>query len=725
MEPVTDEPAPPPSEDDDNAVAVGLSMPMVACPGCGTESAAGACEECGTEVPEASIIRARQQAFAPLRQRVAELLEVPAEPAAPSLDLAMDQFATCVLDLEVDTAGDRFDDFFQRLARLNFDDPELVGGPVRRELEAYVDQLAESELRLAELMRFGSSGEGDELRTEAFRVGRWELEMLDLLLSILTASRSDAVDVSAVQTTIDASPLKGRFRELLDTLEDWARSDDNARVELMLGRPGAYTGEFGQLEPVAIMGAFADNELALEKIGQVVADYFEAALDSSHPERNNPVLLLPGIGLATLDRPLYGHRLLRLGHDLITRAAAVAPDAVSQILEMVVEQAPLVLAAMSRIQKSFRLLAPGLESGDVDDETAVASLLDSYRELVETAYRNLGASALRLEGLIRGEDLPAEVAPPMARELVDRLLASSEPALTEIGRLADVELRNAVAHSQYRWDAGERQVVDFRTTQVWSEGVLILTVDYLVAAVAGIDAAWSCFAAESEFAHTPSWVGDPVGREALQAPMAALLLSSRGFVVTDIRDQLATIVIEDPGPIEVAELTPALAGISELTAAERLTIATDDRALVVVDADVLQAAKDATGHMKPMALQEATFNTMVNTGTDPDRALFELVVMDAKVAAGTALQEMAEGDQGQALLALVDHIAYVRDRWQPIADQREMVKLADKLDRIEQTLALLASQPQALRQFLDQLVGLITWADKRGITWPPLVPSKP
>ena len=121
-----------------------------------------------------------------------------------------------------------------------------------------------------------------------------------------------------------------------------------------------------------------------------------------------------------------------------------------------------------------------------------------------------------------------------------------------------------------------------------------------------------------------------------------------------------------------------------------------------------------------LAVLETALSAMVNSGRDSASSLTEVSTLMAKVLAVTALQDLAIGPGVDALPTLRTRVAYVSNLLSSQnLDQPDFARLDGKLDQINESALVAATDHEALRRLVDQLQGLLAWAEKRGVEWPP------
>ncbi|HYI80578.1 MAG TPA: hypothetical protein VEW67_06935 [Thermoleophilaceae bacterium] len=639
----------------------------------------------------------------------------------------------CVEDLGVVSRAAEIAGMWTCLAAFDYDDSQEVGGPLRRTVAEYLERIRELLEDSWELALFEVSGPGAQLRDEAIAAGRWGAEIVDVLLRALVAGSPSEAEQAAValQELLDRFWFFDRLDALADEANESAELDDNARIARVVGRTGNYVDEFGTLDVQAVLGAYADQDAPLDHLARDASRYLEAIFAPAEARDDGAyaLLVLPAVMLATLDRPLLAYRAARLTYDLLLRAWGSDSAAVRMIVSRATDEAPRLLAASSRIQQSFRLLAYDERGDEVDDVAAVTTGLNAYQEVAESAYRMLGHMVLDLDRVARGgSPSPATADAPMIGSLTQELTASDDPAARELGAACDSALRNAIAHSQYRWDPQAESVHDLKTGETWDADTLQQSMHALIGAVTGADASWACFVVASDLELSPSWATDGSAPEATLL-LAALGFSSRGFHVRGVEDDGATVVIEPPDTIDPSRLIPGLGGMAvnaPKAARYRVKSADDHTVLLEVAATALWQALNADAEVQDLAIVETTVSAMIAAGWDQTDAIEEIATLEAKVVAVTGMQVLAEAVGPSALEVIRRRLAHLREFIATSPHKRRALNnLRDKLARAEATAVASAIDDVARRRLVDQLTGLCQWADQRGINWPPSLERPP
>lgn len=502
--------------------------------------------------------------------------------------------------------------------------------------------------------------------------------------------------------------------------------DVNERVARVLKRPGSYVDELGLLAPSLVFGAFADHDEPFAVLGRRSHEYFGHLLPRQLPEPLSAALLvIPAVTVAILDRPLVAHRCARLMASLCEQALEVDRDDVQRLVERTSEQASVIFAAAARIDRALRLLAVGERAGVVDDIAALDIVMKTLLELSEASFRSVGWLALGLQDIAGGKPLSAGGLPPTLGELEQRLAACPAELCKELAQSSDSALRNAAGHAQYTWDAEAEEVVDLRTSQRWDLDALTRIVDALLGAVAGTDAGYACFLVGRAIEiPLPTWA-EGAGGAFLVELLAQALFAARGFEVCEISPDGGRIVLAADTERDLSRLVPVLAGLGAIATATTFCVHRqgDGNALVEVSAHVLSGARDAPAHLRDLALVDVMFDIGISTGGDPTEILHDVVAVLAKAAAMASLQQLATEPHSSAGFALIgDRLAYGRAFAKARGTPGDSVirEVVVRLERATAASAAVRSAQQPIRRLISALMSLIRWADKQGVSWPPV-----
>ncbi len=715
---------------DSEKFSIGLTFIGVECPACGQICDPGVCPACGAGVPAVEmadeLTHARTKALGPLAAEARDLLESFDTLPKGRVPVTLDQFVACVDDSELFSLVGQVGKLGHSLGQLDLDDPKIVGSRARQAVIEGLEQVRALREIATELCAFEPGGPAEEFQALAVESGRHGARIVNALLRAVTAQTiADGRDAQAeLQDLLSEFPAIERSAALRPKLDDWAVPDDDGRIALALGREGQFTDEFGLLVPDRIFAAYSEEDQPLEALGRAGAHYFQRTLGPAAVSASGAaaILALPAVNMATLDRPLLAHRVARLLYDLLGRAWARDSANVRLLFERVTDQAPTILSASSRIQKSFRLILLGAEMGEADDEAAVAQAMTAYREVAETAYRTLGSMILDLERLLSGVPVSHAADAPTLGPLVEQLASATEHVARELATACDGDLRNAGAHSQYRWDAEAEEIHDVKTGQRWNLATLSNRMDSLVAAVAGADAAWSCFVVARDLEiEQPSWVADGSAPEAVQL-VASLSFGVRGLVISEVRDGGATVVVEPPDLVDTSLVGP-LASMSTVVrgaTSYRLVSSVDDTILLEIDAQIVAQARDATSELKDLMVLETTLSAMINGGQDRLEAVAQIAAVMTKVVAVSSMQELSTDQSSLAFTRVRHRLEYASNlcsRWN--ATNTELDRLRRRLDEAVASARMAPRDRGALERFVAQVRGLVDWAETQGVSWPP------
>ena len=632
-----------------------------------------------------------------------------------------DQFATAVSDAELFEQLQKMTGIGHQLARLDLNDSSVIGSDLRkRSLErvADVEHLAKT---CEELAVFDPRGPAAELRRVAADCGRYGARLTQVFIEILVAETISAARraEAEMQSMLAGFPHGEWIDELLQEMEGWIVRDFDARAALVLEREGCYSDEYGFLDLGAVFSAYDDVESPMEELARCGRRYFSHLIgETSAGEMPESLLVLPAIGLATLDRPLTAHRIARALFTLMREVNETAPGPTAEVVGQTVSEGDLVFAAIERIRRGLIYLAAAEEKGLADEEGALKTTMDAYKELAETSFRTYGRLVLDLEAIKRGEEINGGN-PPMLGELVQRLAASTEPAAKLLAAASDTALRNACSHAQYRWEEASEEVVDLRTEERWSLAELESATEALSAAIAGADAGYACFVMHGSIdLDAPAWVSS-IG------PLADVIVKvnfeTRGFEVLEVRDGGLTVVIADETELEKLGLMATLGGLISIASEDDvLKVLGSSRGLLLeVDAQAFENAREADEKVKDLAILLPCYsNALRAEGTQPEQALVDW----ASVMVNQVLTTL-DPDCGLAeKLRVGDRLGFVCDFLTAAEGVRgeESENLRRRLARCRgYTYAAARGDEDAWAQFAAEVLDLIEWVVGRGMVWPP------
>lgn len=721
-----------PSGQEKDVFTICLEFLADCCPSCGVPREPGLCPRCGVEVGEsdevAEIAKARAKALESLDLHLQELVERFGALPDGNIVVTNDQFATAVSDAEIFQRLGEMTSLGAELEALDVNDRTVVGGKLRKAMEGRVAQVEALLATCEELSLFDPQGPAQEFRTVAAQSGRYGAKLTQAFMKVLVAETIPVAREAGaeMQELLHGFPYGKRISELAEEMEAWIVPDFDARAALVLGRPGRYSDDYGFLDAGAVFGAFADQEAPFHALAECARRYFSHLIGAG-PVREVGIesfLIVPAVGLATLDRPLGAHRISRSLYGLLDSAATADAEAVQRLVDRTITESELIFHAVEQIRRGFKLLAAGEEAGLADDAVILKTIMDSYKELAETSFRTYGWLVVDLEKVKNGEALSQDSTPPTMGTLTAQLEASRELVAQQLAASSDSALRNACGHAQYRWDALAEEVHDMRTDQRWSLENLELSVESMGSAIAGADAGYICFLASGRAElKKPEWAGN--GPPGLLAQVADATFSARGFRVIELQDQGRTVLISFDDTPEMFALMSTLGGMTTLAGDDDVVRVLDQTGQPLLDVEVaaFREASEAPLKFKDLAIMAPFFSNAARTTGDRDRALFESLVLLANQVSITLVEDAERDDFGaSSMLKTADRLGYVIDfaRARGGAHDEETKGLMRRLARCR-SFAFRAAQNagQAGTQFMDEFRSLSDWISTREIVWPP------
>jgi hypothetical protein len=668
--------------------------------------------------------RARNRALQGIDSRLDYIIAGFHELPDGNIVVSNDQFARAVSDADLFSQLGSMTGIGHELEALNVNDPKVIGGELRQRMSARVAQVEELLRTCEDLARFDPQGPAAELRGVAAESGLYGARLSQAFIRILVAETIPAARQAEaeMQSLLDGFPYGERIRELLAQMEEWIAPDFDARAALIVGHPGKYSDEHGFLDIDAVFGAFSGPE-AIEQLAGRSRRYFAHLLEEEPPAdiALEGLLIAPAIEIGTLDRPLRAHRIAAGLFALLRSAAEVAPQQVQKLGEQTANESRLVLEANEQIRRGARLLQAGEKAGVVDQAMVVKMTMDAYKDLSETAFRTFGGLIVQLGRIKRGGAHARASQPPTLGSLEAELAASEELVARQLADGCDPALRNACAHSQYRWDEESQAVHDMRRDQRWTLEEVQEREALLSEVVAGAGAGYSCYLVANHATFGPL---DWVAREAreLSRVIVTAILRSRGIDVTTVIDQGRTVVIEDNEP-DVQGLMGGLASLSALL--NRDDVITVKRGsgetLVKVEVSAFREWPEAEEPHEDLALF-APFLSNATHASDPQEALAALLA----VQINQILRDILDRSDADQLEAAAMHRAGDRFRYvvdsagdygpEPGPEVQRILKIANRC----RSAAFAATRDQvAGRRFLKLFETLNEWVQQRGIIWPP------
>lgn len=638
------------------------------CPDCETSGEPGACPNCGGEIPEAADIgpaaNARLKALGPLADRArglrASFDQLPANGVIP---IAPDQFVSVLSESELFGAVSATLGVVEELKGVDLTDTAKVGTAVRTMLDRHLERVEDLLLVSEEVATFDVEGSGADLRQRAIDSGEFGADIASTLIGALTApTYSGAKEEASKFEALLAPgfPMADPLNRALKAVEEGTRADVSERVSLAIGRPGNYVDPNGNLDVTLVFLAFAEEPEPFPALEAQALSYFGRLTGGTlGGEGAGAILVAPLVLVAAADQPLRAHRAVRMVTESLDEAWRQSPAAVRELVKRSTAQGPILFAALERVARAAETLA-----SDEEDERAVETIMQAYTDLAETSFRMFGWLALGAESVASGNNPTPELQPPMLGEMQQRLEAGG-PLARLMADSIYPKLRNAKAHSQYRWVAAREVVEDIRTKQEWSVDDLLVAVRSLVSCLAGADAGYGSFVVSKRIdLGAPDWLADGAVPEALKV-IATLCFGAYGFAVLSIREGGEVVVIEKPDQVDPARLIPPLAGLIPLAPrVEHLRlVTTEGEPLIDVGVAAMKAAIGASPAVKDVAVMEVTFESCVRIGMNREDAARDFAILAAKIVAFSGLGALAEGSLGpSAFWRVGDRLAYVRQQ---------------------------------------------------------------
>jgi hypothetical protein len=704
-----------------------LEFKAECCPECGEPREPGLCPECGVEVSSSSEVaemaRARSRALQGIDSQLDHLIAGFRELPAGNIVVSNDQFARAVSDADLFPQLGAMTGIGHELEALNVNDPKVIGGELRQRMAARVGQVEKLLHSCEDLSRFDPRGPAAELRSVAVESGLYGARLNKAFIRILVAETIPAAREAEaeMQSLLGGFPYSERIRELLAQMEEWIVPDFDARAASIVGHPGVYSDEHGSLDVEAVFGAFSGPG-AIEQLAERSRRYFAHLLEgeSSADIALESLLIVPAIEIGTLDRPLRAHRIATGLFALLGSAADVAPQPVQELVEQTAAESRLVLEANEQIRRGAQLLQAGEKAGVVDQAMVVKMTMDAYKDLSETAFRTFGGLIVQLARIKRRAHTGASE-PPTLGALETELAASEELVAHQLADGCDPALRNACAHSQYRWDEESQTVHDMRSDRRWTLEEVQEREALLSEAVAGAGAGYSCYLVGSRATlGVPQWVASEA--RGLSRVISAAILRSRGIDVTDVIDQSRTVVIGDDEP-DVQGLMGGLASLSALLNHDDVIRVKRGSGEVVAEVEVsaFREWSEAEEPYKDLALF-APFLSNATRTPDPQEALTALLAVQINQVLRDILDSSDTGQlDAAAMLRVGDRFGYVVDSARiycpdPGPEVQRILKAAERC----RSAAFAATRDQtAGRRFLRSFEMLNEWVQERGVVWPP------
>jgi len=649
---------------DEEIISLALPFTESTCKTCGSEGAVGICSDCGGVRPDNSetdpLLHMRRGALAGIDMRaraLAATLEVTPAGHVPCTGL---QYGRVLADSDLLGQTRRVTELFMQLHGLDLGDGKVVGSTLRRCTLQLVEQVEAVVGVRRNLMWFLPPESCAELREMVNALARAAVGLVRATVEALAAGQGEASRLAGeLQSHLDAPVDFDRFCELLDVLKTEPDSL-NDRVGIALGLAGAYTDQYGRLDFAGVLAAFADSEEPLLEVGRRATCYLNHAI--REPQALGPeaaVLALPASTLASLDRPLIGHRVAFELAELLWRAHATDAHMTQALVERTLDDGPRLLASLARTETAQRRTALDSEATPAD---AVSDLFELYATAAEAGFRSYSWLALDLERIIGGEVVSNQPQMPMLGEIAQRLAASSSDLAGLLTQAVNPELRNAAKHEGYAVDAAGASL-DVREGAFAADELQDLT-EAMVACLAGMDAAIAAWGLESGLLLAASPPGDDTAGAdyARRVITRSLLRVSGGELLSVSWGPTVTLVARIQRPLVRASLLQVLAGISELRPeAEKLEMRDQGGALIVAALrESFIRYRDAGPETCDITALYGVFDAAVSVGEDSEEAAQDAVAVMIRLLTPEEIESDLQGSQAVTLRTVALRAAAIR-----------------------------------------------------------------
>lgn len=722
-----------PEHQAEDRVTIELQLAAALCPGCGEPHEPGRCPDCGSDVPAseevAAIAAARRAALAGMPERLEAVAAGFEQLPKGSIPLSNDQFATAVSDAELFDLIQGLLTLGEELEALDLNDPFVIGKKLRHLLEARIARAERLLDACRELAAFEPHGPAAALQNYAVRTGRFGVELTQRFLGVLTAKTIDEVRASEskIQEMLDEfRQLNDAIPKLLDEMEGWVLRDVDARISLVLDKTGIYTDELGNVDVTAVFSAFGETDRPYEVLAERSHRYFRHLIGDID-QRDlalESLQIFSAIAIGSLDRPLGALRIAAGVLALLRDAMEADSEKVQELVDQTMSEGALVFAANERIRRGFLLLRLAEIAGEAVEDDVIRTIMDSYRELAEGAYRTYGWLFAQLARVREGGCSEEQAPPPMLAEISERLKALPEKQIQRFAAASDSALRNAASHAQYRWEPLGSELVDLRTGQRWDLEMLEAASDALIEAAVGADAGYGCFLASGAVDLTaPQWIRE--GHDPrIYTPMAQASFGALGFEVSEVRDGGATVVIAAPANFDRLRLFGPLFGFASVVRGPEAfqVVDEDNQVLIDVDAAVLTEAQEASETVHDIAILAPLLNDRQRRGVAPEQALARTLAMQLSLVIGGAMTAIdSDGLSTRSMLRLADRLQFVLNFVRNKASSNDD-SVRETLTRVSRARALATASSQgaesAPAELAEELIALLQWAHDEGTTWP-------
>jgi len=705
---------------DEEIISLALRFTESICESCGSEGAVGLCSECGGVRPDNSegdpILRMRRHALAGMPERVTALgveLEVTPAGHVPCTGL---QYGRVLADSDLLGQSQRVTELFMQLHGLDLGDSKVVGSTLRSCVLQLVGEVEGVVGVRRNLLWFRPPESCSELREMVNALARGSLGLARATVEALTAGQGQASRLAGeLQRHLDAPVDFDRFCELLDVLKTEPDSLDD-RVGMAFGVAGPYTDPYGQLDLARVLAAGADSDEPLLEVGRRARLYLRHAIREPQALGSEAaVLALPAAALASLDRPLIGHRVAFELSELLWRAHAADVRTTQVLVDRTLDDSPRLLASLARTETAQRRIALDSEATPAD---AVTDLVDLYATAAEAGFRTYTWLALDLERITGGEEVESRGGMPMLGEIAQRLAASSGDLAGLLTQAVSPELRNAAKHEGYAVDVGGTSIAVRGGALTADE--LQDVAETMVACVAGMDATIAAWGLQSGLllaASPPD--DDTAGADyARRVITRSLLRVSGGELLSVSWGPTVTLVARMQRPLVRASLIQVLAGISELWSdAERFEMRDEGGTLIVAALrESFARYRDAGPETAAIAALYGVFDAAVSIGENEGEAAQDALAVMIRLLTPEEIESDLQGSNEVTLRILAMRAAATRAfiEVHSLGASALDARFTALLRRVQMAaLAAARGDQGALSRMLKALTPLYEWTTQR------------
>lgn len=648
---------------DEEIVLLPLRFTESACGDCGSEGAVGKCPDCGGTRPDNTdtdpILRMRRQALAGMAERVDALsLEL-----APSMEGHIPctalQYGFVLADSGVFDEWEAVVTAYKQLHNLDLGDQSVVGKTLRRRVMELVDRATSVASLQPALTWFAPPPSGIELQAMIWALIRSAVDLAATTIRVLTAGQEEAVGLMPeMQNCLEPMDFE-RFGELLDLLRREPDSLDD-RVGAALGITGAATNGYGALDFARVFAACAGEEDPLLDVSRRVTRFLRHAMHD--PEAVGAVasiLALPAASLASVDRPLIGHRVAHELAELLWRAHEKDEQLTRSLVGRTLDDGPRLLAAMARAETTQRRMALDVDATPGD---AISDLVELYASAAESGFRSYPWLALGLQRLVDGEAVRLGEPMPMLGEIAQQLAASSRVLARLLSEAVSPSLRNAAKHESYSAGA-DGSSVDLRGETLEEEELAQLT-QRMTACVAGMDGAIAAWGLESgllleALPPADASAGSVYARRVI---LRSLVTASGGELVSSQWGATVTLVVSISRPLVRANLLRLLAAASPLWPEAACLEMRDESGILIVAASADSFARFAKADAAelPIATLYGVFDAAVAAGEDQTEAAQDALAVMIRLLSPEAMEESESVSKKATLRTLSARITAMR-----------------------------------------------------------------